>query len=90
MILKDGTDTKEEYSRPGPFCDGMSVVLDRLYGEADDTASNEGNGSGAARFGRRIFRWDSCGFMWTDRYKTVHEAESDMDEFYSDEIELPE
>jgi hypothetical protein len=76
MVLTDGTDTREEVKRPGPYCDEIAVVLDRigLDGFSDETQGGEFGGALGVRMGRRVLWIDSQGFMSSERFATADEA----------------
>ena len=75
MILSDGTDTREEVARPGPYCDGMAVVLDMLALEGvEDECYSIPAAEYGVRIGRRVLWTDSQGFMASDRYDDEAQA----------------
>ena len=76
MILSDGTDTREEVKRPGPYCDGMAVWLDResMGGGGDDIYGGEDGGGYVVRIGRRLLLVDSQGFKESQRFENVEQA----------------
>lgn len=53
--------------------------------DADGEWSDD-NGSGALRFGRRIYRWDDHGFHGVERFDTVAEAEAAMPRSFDDYV----
>lgn len=87
MILSDGTDTREEVRRPGPYCDGMAVVLDEIATQyVDDLASDPYGGPWVLRIGRRLLHGDTQGFKSSERFASVAEAEGAM-EHHHDRLE---
>jgi hypothetical protein len=66
-------DTREESARPGPYCDGMSVLLHELDSEDEARGDFCVYGTGR-RFGRRVLWCDTQGFMVTQTYATADEA----------------
>lgn len=87
MILTDeqgSRDTREEVTRPGPYCDGMAMVLDRLYMDGDFGIRYEStpDGGGAVQYGRRVLYWDSNGFISSQRYASLDQADAALNEAF--------
>lgn len=84
MILRDGTDTREEVQRPGPYCDGMAVVLSSLDW-CDATAGNFPDTGMAERFGRRVLWTDTQGFRESSTFATWADARDAIAAHYPDD-----
>lgn len=82
MLLKDGTNTRQEVQGPGKYCDEMAVILDSLYLNGDDGDSSVaiGEGIGYTRHGRRVLSWSDVGFLISTRFNSAQEAESFMND----------
>jgi hypothetical protein len=69
----DTIDTREEANRPGPFCDGLAVLLH--FSDSEDEAYGDFCVYGTGRrFGRRVLWCDTQGFMATERFSDEAEA----------------
>lgn len=73
-LLDDAT---EAAAGPGKYQDRMAFVIDHLMTSgwtADEEASLPGWGEFCARFGRRLLRIDSQGFVSSQRFRREYEA----------------
>lgn len=92
MILRDGTDTREEAASLGRYCDGMAVILAEMARDSsyeDDFAGDFCVTGTATRFGRRILRASTDGFLWSETYPSLEAAEAAMVEAHT-ELDNPD
>ncbi len=76
----DVVDTREESSRPGPFCDGLAVLLH--FSEFEDEARGDFCVYGTGRrFGRRVLWCDTQGFMATATYASADQASAELNDW---------
>lgn len=73
QVYGETVDTRAESSCPGPYCDGLSVLLHVLDTEDEAYGDFCVYGTGR-RFGRRVLWCDTQGFMSTTTFADEAEA----------------
>ena len=92
MIVKDYAgeeiDTREETARPGPFGDGLAVLL-HFFEDVDESRGDFTVYGTGRRFGRRVLWCDTQGFMSTSTYANEDEASQVLND-WADEYDQNE
>lgn len=82
QLIEDSTPGRFEGESP------MTAFVNELMmnGDYGEDYLRWNDGSGAARYGRRVLHWSSTGFITLDTYKNVEDAERMFDECRKDEV----